>query len=489
MIALPEAANFIEIKAKLADGTTVASRSFVGLGKGGNDAPAWKTGFIFTDGVGQGTLGSAWGFRSNGTSKPNLTYPGGSDLMIFHTFGIATDGSENFFFDGGNKKIGNDIISTGNSYQFNLGQDEGPTAQGTVFIDYVAFYKAGGFVPDPESTQRIFLDEPVSGTVIKADGIQGEAEYDMMVGNKVFKSVYIDDFSGYDNNIENFWAKKMTIPAELGGEGTEVDAWRRSPGNFNVESGADAVKIKDNQLILSVLKIDTNENSADYNKYIAPYADYNGNRKAQIDARRQVIVGGLFWNHKWLYGYIEATIKMVYKYKSVWCGFYTYGLKESRFGHEIDIYEPHLTTAADQIIHYPKDGGNGRVASWINSPAIDTSQFVRTAVAWSPDKVTFYLNDNETGSIKEGEYGKLTDRDGGLPPSQDMPAAGLNVIPDTPQDVHLDIASNGDLGGYAGESRFADPQTNWTEPEGQSYDFIYFKSFKVYNYVGELVTE
>lgn len=482
VITLPESADFIEIKAKLADGTTVASRAFVGLGKGGNAAPAWKTGFIFTDGVGQGTLGSAWGFRSNGDSKPNLTYPNGSLLTNFHTFGIATEGAENFFFDGGNKKSGNDVITTGNVYQFNLGQDNGPSAQGTVYIDYVAFYKAGGYAPDPESTQRIFLDQSVSGTVLRADGTQTEAEYDLMVGNKVFKSVYIDDFSGYNNDINQFWAKTMTIPEELGGTGAPVNVWKESPGNFNVYSGAETVKIKNNELVLSVKKIDTQEGSEDYNQYIAPYLTGNSNRAQQIKDRSNVIVGGLFWNHKWLYGYMEGTIKMVYKYYNVWCGFYTFGRKDTKYGHEIDIYEPHHATQVDQIVHYPSP--SGRVGSaYLAWPQVDsTANFHRAAVAWTPDKITFYIDDNETFSLKNGSNSYLVNTT-----VDKLGDVGLTVVPDTPQDVHLDIASMNNPG-YAGGTGLKDPNAGWEEGDGE-YDFIYYKSFKVYNYVGELLTE
>lgn len=421
-----------------------------------------------------------------------------------------------------------------------------------ITVDYFAFYELDETVTDipdePEvpEAHTIYvkrLDSSATGklntydTVTKewtvregqkydlityADGIDiNNSDEDQVSGRDAYVLWHEDEFDYAD--MDELW--NAAISTDSGKK-----AWR-SDETWNVSSRAPFTEVKDGRLVLNTYRIDMSDtgNKVYQDEVVNHHtlaknrtlANANPNRATRIRNNANSIVGGINFGEDWLYGYCEAElwVQTPRKYGNFWCGFYTLGankVKDSSpnsFEQEFDIWEEMSNTSGDQILHnwksdqtYPIDfvcnrTNDGRFHSQVQTTNwaqlnprtpdgwTNRAQYIKAALAWTPEKVIFYLEDPDTGemfptrTIKAGDgqesvfYQKAESTFG----SRD----NISYIPDIPQVIYLVIASNNNLdaGGYPGVggtvSDFSKTEIGVAEP------FIYYESFKLYRYAGK----
>lgn len=467
-------ADYVEIKGKLTNNNLKTTLG-VGLASGQNLQEGYQRCFFYTGASSAGTFGVQWGFRdTNGSSPGALQYSIQPDTWKLLGMSIG-DVAGNLFFiaDAGDKQTaGGAALAKGNSFALYFGMDaisQGAFPGNTVTIDYVAFYKLdeNAVILPPGDTLK-FFDEVKTAHVVDADNVEKDAEYDLLSGADAFKTYYAEEF---DCSVSELMQK--TLPS-----GNKAWAEDRT---WNVSSWEPAIKIQDSNLILNIYKIDVN--NMNHKEIVG-----DAGRQGLIKGRADCVVGGVNFGEMMLYGYAEARIKIPqHTYSGFWSGFYTYGTKpvsgKQEIGHEIDIFETVRDNEAHQILHFPK--GDGRFGcskviyhyDWRNQ--FDAAGYIKAAVAWTPEKLVFYINDRviqtitNTGDVADNLKSKL--RADGYNENE------IPAVPNIAQKIFLVIASNESMGGYGGSVS----ARNTLQPE-QSVPFVYYDNFKIYKYVGRI---
>lgn len=470
--ALSEA-DYVEIKGKVAN-SDLKTTLGVGLASGQNLQEGYQRCFFYTGASSTGTFGVQWGFRDmNGSTPDALRYSLQPDTWKLLGMSIG-DVAGNLFFvaDAGDKQTaGGAALAKGTSFALYFGMDsisQGAFPGNTVTIDYVAFYKLdeNAVILPPGDTLK-FFDEVKTGRVVDVANVEKDAEYDLLSGVDAFKTYYAEDFDGTVSEL-----MQKTLPS-----GNKAWAEDRT---WNVSSWEPAIKLQDSNLVLNIYKIDANDMN---HKEIAG----DTGRQGLIQGRADCVVGGINFGEMMLYGYAEARIRIPqHTYSGFWSGFYTYGTKpvsgKQEIGHEIDIFETVRDNEAHQILHFPK--GDGRFGcskviyhyDWRNQ--FDSAGYIKAAVAWTPEKLVFYINDRviqtitNTGDVANNLKSNL--RANGYNENE------IPAVPNIAQKIFLVIASNESMGYYGGSSDARDLQNE------QSVPFIYYDNFKIYQYVGRI---
>lgn len=233
----------------------------------------------------------------------------------------------------------------------------------------------------PEITEQDRQDNLIArdqtGTVITADGT--EAEFDFKSGKDCFKLAYEDNFDYA--NLDELLAESLP-EGETGYNGGKTRWYAQTDRNVH----PDGVEVGDGTVKMKVKKV-----AADYKPDGAPEG------WAPI---ANTLCGGLTYNQEVFYGVIEARIKMYKKeYSCYWPGFYTYAEKvdgsgdarRSIAGYEFEIFEPLTNNEIDQTTRWLWHGGSVADYSW--SCPLEFETWITATVAWTPEKVAYYLND------------------------------------------------------------------------------------------------
>ncbi len=296
-------------------------------------------------------------------------------------------------------------------------------------------------------------------------------------GNDCFKLYHHDTFSYADSDA--FWAAKLP-------DDNTKELWVKNE-SFNISPKCTV--IKDGQLVLQVKKVNTVD------------TDFTEDEVTRAATRKEALVGGVWFGKNFEYGYLEATLKIKAKEEvgvgGVWCGFYTYGTKQDANGkwvggYEFDILEQPKDASFDIVYHWPHGDSQDRFATVVDHYPSRNNEWIKAAVAWTPEKVVFYIddkvmqiydNENSLGykSIR-GTPDLLKNLEEANSHPEASPDVNYQVVADIAQRINLVVAAN-TTNSYADGGPV---MKDTTYKHGWSWDFITYKDFKLYDYVGTI---
>lgn len=311
-------------------------------------------------------------------------------------------------------------------------------------------------VTDEDRTLNAIKRE--TGFIVNSEGI--EVPYDLKSGNDCFTLAYHDDFN-YDS-VEELLAADY--------EDTGEKVWTAQT-DWNIHP--DGISLKDGRLGLWVKRIDDPDHPV-----------VKENRRIA-----KTLCGGITYNREVKYGYIEAKLRMYKKESSqYWPGFYTYVLKKddngkSLGGYEFDIFEPLDNREINQTTHWPFSD-SVRTSYQYGAP-LEFEKWITAAVAWTPDKVAYYLddqlsyvfyNDNKNGFLPAAKVRQI-ENGGGI--AADNHA--YQIVANFPQKIIFVVAAaDGGASAWTGiELKPVDQRENGWSQLVYEYD-----SFTYYTYAG-----
>lgn len=311
-------------------------------------------------------------------------------------------------------------------------------------------------VTDEDRAQNVLKRE--KGFVVGSGGT--EVPYDLKSGKDCFALSYHDDFDY--NSVDE-------LLAAVHGD-SEEKVWT-AQNDWNIHR--DGISLEEGRLGLWVKRVDDPDHPV-----------------VREDRRiAKTLCGGITYNREVKYGYIEAKLRMYKKESSqYWPGFYTYVLKKdnegkSLGGYEFDIFEPLDNREINQTTHWPFSD-SVRTSYQYGAP-LEFGKWITAAVAWTPEKVAYYLddqlsyvfyNDNKNGFLPAAKVRQI-ENGGGI--------ASVNhayqIVADLPQKIIFVVAA---AGGGASAWTGIDLKPVDQRENGWSQLVYEYDSFTYYTYAG-----
>lgn len=306
-----------------------------------------------------------------------------------------------------------------------------------------------------------------------------EVAYDMKSGKDCFKLYFEENFE--QKNLDELLAVELPS-GEKGTNGT-TKAWFAQTSWNNDPKG---VEVSDGEMRLYAERV-----AEDYK---TPNAQ---NIPGEPDNWRQIIgsiCGGVTFNKMVKYGYIEAEVMVPpKKYSEYWCGFYSEGLKTTTedgkkkavAGYEFDIFEPMGPSEIEQPTHYRALEPGIRLATIQKKTPLVNNQWIKAAVAWTPDKVAYYIDGQLTYVLYADNHNKAVDavKQSNIENGKAKDVAQnheYQIIPNIPQEIILVIAAGDGFGPITGAAL-----PRFSQQEIGTREMVYkYNSFKYYEYVG-----